>query len=96
MNILNRLRTKAGFTEQQTASFLNLSLQDYQSCESMDIMDVEWHVLEKLAALYHVEEYDILTGEAEGQTYFPDPEEERQLIPFFRMVRNYIKINSVW
>lgn len=95
MNILSKMRIYAKWTEQQLAEYLDIPLQDYISCEETDIREIDFQILEKLADLYHVEEYDILMGTADSQTYFTSPMEEKETIPFFKMIENYMKMERL-
>lgn len=92
MNILKRMRRMAKFTTGQVAEYLGISQSDYYRIEQKDINDCPLPLLEKLAALYHVEVYDILTGTAVPHTLCGTPAQEAELIPFFTLVNNYLKM----
>ena len=92
MNILKRMRRMAKFTAEQVADYLGISQSDYSRIEQKDVNDCPFDSLEKLAALYHVEEYDLLTGTAVPHTLCGTPAQEEDLIPFFTLVNNYLKI----
>lgn len=95
MNILSKMRRKAKWTKRQLAEYLDIPLQEYITCEDTDITEIDFQILEKLADLYHVEEYDILTEKADSQTFFPSPMEEKEMIPFFKMIENYMKMERL-
>ena len=95
MGIVKKMRMKAGYTAQQMADYLNVTLQEYLALEKGNINNVDFLALERLAALFHVEEYDILIGKANPTTYCTSPEQEKELIPFFNMVRNYLKMDKL-
>lgn len=95
MNILSKMRRKAKWTKRQLAEYLDIPLQDYITCEETDIAKIDFQILEKLADLYHVEEYDMLTENADSRTYFPSPIEEKETIPFFKMIDNYMKMERL-
>ena len=46
----------AKFTAEQVADYLGISQSDYSRIEQKDVNDCPFDSLEKLAALYHVEE----------------------------------------
>ena len=84
----------AHFTEKQVAEYLGVSLPDYMEYEK-GIKELSLPVLEKLAALYHVEEYDILMGTAVPHTLREYPQQEKELIPLFNIVRNYLMMHRL-
>ena len=92
MNILKRMRRTAKFTAEQVADYLGISQSDYSRIEQKDVNDCSFDSLERLAALYHVEEYDLLTGTAVPHTLCDTPSKEAELIPFFTVVNNYLKM----
>lgn len=92
MNILKRMRRMAKFTGEQVANYLGISQSNYSVIEQGNINDCPFDTLEKLAALYHVEEYDLLNGTAVPHTLCETPAQEAELIPFFTLVNNYLKI----
>lgn len=63
MTIVESLRSESGFTVDQVAGYLGISLEKYHEYEGGE-KDLPIDILEALARLYHVEEYDILTGTA--------------------------------
>ena len=82
MNILKRMRRMAKFTGEQVADYLGISQSNYSVIEQGNINDCPFDTLEKLAALYHVEEYDLLNGTAVPHTLCETPAQEAELIPF--------------
>lgn len=52
-------------------------------------------ILESLADLYHVEEYDILIGVARSQACTKSPKEEKELIPFFKLIKGCFSIQRI-
>lgn len=89
--VLPRLRKESGFTAGQVAEYLGVTEQEYLQMEP-DVTVIPLACLEKLADLYQVEEYDILTGTATSQTVTNSPNEEKEFIPFFKIVNNYMKM----
>ena len=61
MNIVESLRRESGFAGDQVAGYLGISQEEYLEYESGE-ENLPIDILEALAKLYHVEEYDILTG----------------------------------
>lgn len=94
MTIVESLRSESGFTGDQVAGYLGISLEEYLEYEGRE-KDIPIDILEALARLYHVEEYDILTGTARSKTLCEDPEHEKELIPFFVIVQNYMKMQRL-
>lgn len=92
--VLPRLRKESGFSAGQVAEYLGITEQEYLQMEP-DVTVIPFACLEKLADLYHVEEYDILTGMATSQTVTKSPDEEKELIPFFKIVNNYMKMTRL-
>lgn len=92
--IVEQLRTQSGFSAKDVAEYLGVDEQQYAVYEE-NVNMVPVDALEKLADLYHVEEYDILTGTARSRTYTESPRKELELIPFFRMVSAYLKIERL-
>lgn len=95
MNILRKMRRKAGFTESQVAEYLGISRTDYARHERNDIDKLPFEFIGMLADLYHVEEYDMLTGTAVPNTYCETPAKEAELIPFFRIVSSFLKMDRL-
>lgn len=94
MNVVESLRKESGFSRQQVADYLGITLKEYQGYENGK-GELPLDILEALARLYHVEEYDILTGTARSRTLCEDPEHEKELISFFVLVDNYMKMQRL-
>ena len=94
-SVLKRMRLESDFSLDGLASYLGISVQEYLSLENSKPSELPFAHLERLADLYHVEEYDILTGKAHSQTVADSPEREKELIPFFKLVLNYLKIQKL-
>ena len=92
--VLPRLRKESGFTAAQVAEYLGITEQEYLQMES-DVTVIPLTYLERLADLYHVAEYDVLTGTATSQTVTKSPAEEKNLIPFFKIVKSYMKMTRL-
>jgi len=86
-----QLRKQSNFSVGQVADYLSISVEQYSQYESGK-KEVPINVLESLADLYHVEEYDILTGTAVSRTVTDSPQKEAELIPFFKIVSAYMKM----
>ena len=95
MNILGTMRETAGYTLGQVAEYLDIAQPVYLKYEQRTIDTVPYQVLEKLAALYHVEEYDILMGTAVPHSLSGTPAQEKELVPFFTLVENYLKMSRI-
>ena len=93
-HILERLRKEARFPVGEVASYLGMSEDAYLAVEK-DVSALPYGLLEKLAELYHVEEYDILTGTARSQAVTHSPKEEAELVPFFKIVQAYMKMTRL-
>lgn len=90
MNIIRQMRLTAHLSQHQVADYLGISKVEYAAHEKRNATELPLSVLEKLASLYHVEEYDILMGTAVAHPLCKTPAQEAELIPFFRLVRNYL------
>lgn len=90
MNIIRQMRLTAHFSQHQVADYLGISKAEYVAYEKRNATELPLSVLEKMASLYHVEEYDILMGTAVAHPLCKTPAQEAELIPFFRLVRNYL------
>ena len=64
INILEKMRRKMRYTPKEVAEYLDINTEDYLKAENFPVDNLEFHIKEKLAALYHVSEYDLLTGAA--------------------------------
>lgn len=91
---VERLRRESGFHASEVAGYLDISEDEYLRYETDDA-ELPFDILEKLADLYHVEEYDILTGTAVSQTATESPRLEAELIPFYKIVNAYIKMDRL-
>ena len=89
--ILERLRREAMFPVEEVAAYLGITKEAYLEAEK-DANAIPLEQLESLAALYHVEEYDILTGTARSRAVTCSVRQEAELIPFFQIVRSYMKM----
>lgn len=94
-NILERMHLESGFSADGLAAYLGMPVQEYLSLEGISPSELPINHLERLADLYHVEEYDILTGSAHSQTVTDSPKKEKELIPFFKLIMNYLKIQGI-
>lgn len=92
--ILRQLRKQSKFKADDVAEYLGVEFLVYNQYEE-DAWTVPHQCLEKLADLYHVEEYDILVGAAVSQTVTESPKQEAELIPFFKFVAAYMKITRL-
>lgn len=92
--IVEKLRRQSGFSSSEVAEYLAISEKDYLRYETEDA-ELPFDILERLADLYHVEEYDILTGSAVSQTVTESPRLEAELIPFYKIVNAYIKMDRL-
>lgn len=59
---LRMLRTEYGYTQEQLSAYLEITQSAYNKYEA-GVNDVPMDKLEKLATLYNVEEYDLLTSD---------------------------------
>ena len=89
--IVKKLRKQSGFVSSEVAEYLGISEEGYLRYETGDT-ELPFDVLERLADLYHVEEYDILMGTAVSQTATKSPRLEAELIPFYKIVNAYMKM----
>ena len=92
--ILERLRREARFPVEEVAAYLGMTKEAYLEAEK-DANALPLEQLERLAALYHVEEYDILTGTAKSRAVTHSVRQEEELIPFFQIVRSYMKMTRL-
>lgn len=94
MRIVRNLRCQSGFSPQDVAEYLGIGINEYNRLEK-DSSLLSREQLESLAALYHVEELDIMESLAVSRTVRKSPRLEKELIPFFLIVDNYIKIERL-
>ena len=92
MNIIRKLRKASEFTAAGVAEYMGMGEQEYLLLEQAPVDSLDVRQLERLADLYHVEPYDILTGTAVSLTFSKSPAEETELIPFFRIISSYMKM----
>ena len=90
MNILVKLGKNTHYCQQQVADFLKVPLEGYHNMERTPVGDLDIHAVERLAALYHVSECDLLTGKAVGHSISGDPLTDEELLPFMKFVKNYL------
>lgn len=95
MNIIENMRKKVRYTAEQVAKYLGVDLMVYLSYERQKTDEVPYQVIELLAALYHVTEYDILTGTAQAHSITDYPQQEAEIIPFMKIVRNYLLMSRL-
>ena len=95
MNILEKLRKESGFAAAEVAEYLGVTEEEYDRLEQSPVNSLDVRQLERIADLYHVEPYDILTGTAVSKAVADTPRLEAELIPFFRMVRNYVRMQRL-
>lgn len=95
MNIIKKMRKKVRYTAEQVAKYLCVDLMVYLSYERQKTDEVPYQVIELLAALYHVTEYDILTGTAQAHSITGNPQQEAEIIPFMKIVRNYLLMSRL-
>ena len=90
MNIIENMRKKVRYTAEQVTGFLGVDLAAYLSYEQKKTDELPYQIIELLAALYHVTEYEILTGTAQAHSITGNPQQEAEIIPFMKIVRNYL------
>lgn len=95
MNIIESMRKKVRYTSEQVARFLGVNLKVYISYEQQKTDELPYQVIEQLAALYHVTEYDILIGTAQAHSITGNPQQEVEIIPFMKIVRNYLLMSRM-
>ena len=95
MNIIESMRKKVRYTAEQIARFLGIDLTVYISYEQQKTDKLPYLVIEQLAALYHVTEYDILTGTAQAHSITGNPQQEAEIIPFMKIIENYLLMSRL-
>ena len=101
-SVLKELRTRMGLSQEQISSYLGISQPAYNHYESGDTF-VSQDSLEKLADVYGVEEYDILTCnrpqlQADMAFAFRKNGEVKnlgQIASFQRLVKNYLNMCEI-
>lgn len=95
MNIIESMRKKVRYTAEQVAGFLGVDLSAYLSYEQQKTDELPYQIIELLAALYHVTEYDILTGTAQAHSITGNPQQEEEIIPFMKIIENYLLMSRL-
>ena len=95
MNIIESMRKKVRYTAEQVARFLGVNLKVYISYEQQKTDELPYQVIEQLAALYHVTEYEILTGTAQAHSITGNPQQEEEIIPFMKIIENYLLMSRL-
>lgn len=95
MNILSKLRKQTHYTPEEVAEYLAVSVSRYMEYERGDMMQLPYSVIEKMAALYHVSEYEILTGKAMAHSLTGKVRQEVEIIPFITVVENYLLMSRL-
>ena len=101
-SVLKDLRNRMGYSQEQISSYLGISQPAYNHYESGDTV-VSQDSLEKLADIYGVEEYDILTCnkpqlQADIAFAFRKNGEVKnlgQIASFQRLVKNYLDMCDI-
>ena len=101
-SVLKDLRNRMGYSQEQISSYLGISQPAYNRYESGDTV-VSQDSLEKLADIYGVEEYDILTCnkpqlQADMAFAFRKNGEVKnlgQIASFQRLVKNYLDMCDI-
>ena len=101
-SVLKDLRNRMGYSQEQISSYLGISQPAYNHYESGDTV-VSQDSLEKLADIYGVEEYDILTCnkpqlQADMAFAFRKNGEVKnlaQIASFQRLVKNYLDMCEI-
>ena len=101
-SVLKDLRNRMGYSQEQISSYLGISQPAYTRYESGDTV-VSQDSLEKLADVYGVEEYDILTCnkpqlQADMAFAFRKNGEVKnlaQIASFQRLVKNYLDMCDI-
>ena len=95
MNIIESMRKKVRYTAEQVARFLGVNLKVYISYEQQKTDELPYQVIELLAALYHVTEYEILTGTAQAHSITGNPQQVEEIIPFMKIIENYLLMSRL-
>ena len=101
-SVLKDLRNRMGYSQEQISSYLGISQPAYNHYESGDTV-VSQDSLEKLADIYGVEEYDILTcnkPQLQTDMAFALTKEEKikklgQIASFHKLVKNYLDMCEI-
>ena len=95
MNILSKLRKQTHYTPEEVAEYLAVSVSRYMEYERDNMMQLPYSVIEKMAALYHVSEYEILTEKAVAHSLTENIHQEVEIIPFITVVENYLLMSRL-
>ena len=95
MNIIKSMRQKVRYTAEQVATFLGIDLTAYLAYEQQKADRLPYLVIERLAALYHVTEYDILMETAQAHSVTGNPQQEAEILSFMKIVRNYLLMSRL-
>ena len=95
MNIIESMRKKVRYTTEQVAKYLGVDLMIYLSYERLKIDEVPYQIIELLATLYHVTEYEILTETAQAHSITDNPQQEADIIPFMKIIENYLLMSRL-
>lgn len=95
-NNLAKLRRSFGYTQEQLGEFLGISQPAYRKYESGET-SVSMEALEKLAALYYVDEYDLMSEDASALEpalvfAYRGKEDMEAVSEFHTIVKNYISM----
>ncbi|WP_051220395.1 helix-turn-helix domain-containing protein [Prevotella sp. AGR2160] len=99
-NNIKLLRNHYNYTQKQVSNYLGISQPAYSKYEDGKV-DVPMDKIEKLATLYNVEEYDLLTdetGSLKADMVFAYRRSESDvdlsgIAKFQKIVKNYIEIS---
>lgn len=97
---LRLLRSKFGYTQGQISTYLGITQSAYNKYET-GVNEIPMDKLEKLATIYNVEEYDLLTGNVEKILTdlvfaFRSNGTEidlNKIAPFQKIVQNYLEMS---
>lgn len=99
---ITKVRKSLGYTQESVARYLDVSQAAYSKYESGEL-DIPVHVIEKLATLFGVDEYDFYEENVELQltnvvfAFRADdimPEDMLSIAKFKKIVRNYINMSN--
>ena len=95
MNILSVMRKETHYSLEEVAKYLAVNVTQYEEYEQVNIMQLPYSVIEKIAALYHVSEYEILTEKAEAHSLTGNVHQEVEIIPSMTIVENYLMMSRL-
>ena len=99
---ITKIRKSLGYTQDSIAKYLEVSQAAYSKYESGEL-DIPISVIEKLASLFGVDEYDFYEEDTELQlsnivfAFRADdimPEDMEAIAKFKKIVRNYINMSN--